>query len=106
MRISLNQYTMSKEIKIIKNQALQAPQFWTEVLLALDNLNVWSTVAAKKLKELLDATTISNSWEIMTDNKVQLEALKLLLKINWIKTDQWLNINLFNMPKPDENLKY
>ena len=97
---------MSWELVNIKEQALQAPQIWFEVLSELKKLGVDSPKLAKKIWQLLDAKTLNNSWDKMEDNKTQLETLKLILKMNWVKVDQWLNINLFNMPKPNEDLKY
>jgi len=97
---------MTWELVDLKNQNLEAPHIWSEVLSELKKLEVWSPKIAKKLAQLLDAQTLNNSWDTMDDNKVQLEALKLLLKMHWVKVDQWLNINLFNIPNPNDKLKY
>lgn len=81
---------------------------WKELLGSLQSLWVWSTTMAKKLKSLLDATTINNNGDIMCDNKVQLDTLKLLLKLHWADIS-WnkIQINLFNnMPWKNDSLNY
>lgn len=97
------------EISILKNW-LQAPgnsnEVLGDVLNQLSWLNVWSNKMATKLKELLDAKTFNNTWIEMNDNKTQLEALKLLLKMHWVKVDQTVNINLFNIPSKNDRLEY
>jgi hypothetical protein len=60
----------------------------------------------EELNQLLDAHTINNNWDIMPDNRSQLDAIKLILKLNWAKIDQWTNINFFNIPNPNDNLRY
>lgn len=97
------------EISILKNW-LQAPgnsnELLGDVLNELSWLDVWSKKMATKLKELLDAKTFNNTWIEMNDNKTQLEALKLLLKMHWVKVDQSVNINLFNIPSKNDRLEY
>ena len=97
------------EISILKNW-LQAPgnsnELLGDVLNELSWLDIWSKKIATKLKELLDAKTFNNTWIEMNDNKTQLEAMKLLLKLHWVKVDQNVNINLFNIPSKNERLEY
>jgi hypothetical protein len=97
---------MSSEIVNVKTEVTEAPHIWKEVLLALKEKWIWSGKIADKIEELMDAMTINNNWDIISDNKIQLETLKLFLKLYWVKVDQWLNINLFNIPNPNEKLKY
>ena len=52
---------MSWEIVNIKEQALQAPQIWFEVLSELKKLKIGSPKIAKKLASLLDAQTLNQS---------------------------------------------
>lgn len=54
---------------------------------------------ASTLKSLLKAETKNAKWDVMDDNQVRLNALKLILQLNWIKTSQ-TNINIFNMIPP------
>ena len=97
------------EISILKNW-LQAPgnsnELLGDVLNELSWLDIWSKKIATKFKELLDAKTFNNTWIEMNDNKTQLEALKLLLKMHWVKVDQSVNINLFNIPSKNDRLEY
>jgi hypothetical protein len=102
---------MTKEITLLKWDLVNINS-WNEqslvdsVLSELSILNIWSWKIASKLQDLLDSKTLNAKWDEMNDNRTQLEALKLLLKLHWVKVDQWININLFNIPKPDEKLRY
>ena len=93
---------------IVVNKDIVAPNIGAELLASLNTLWVWSEKMAGKLKQLLDATTINNNWDIMCDNKVQLDTLKLLLKLHWAKIDSnKIQINLFNnMPDKNQSLNY
>ena len=78
----------------------------------MEELNEWENkVGAKEIastiKWLLKAKTLNSKWDEMSDNKVILDTTKLVLQLNWIKTNQ-TNINIFNIVKPwkDENLIY
>lgn len=100
------------EISIIKNQITKAPsQSLVEEL--MEELTTWDDkVGAKEIastiKSLMSAETINNAWFSMKDNKVILDTVKLVLNMQWVKTGNWVNINLFNVNKPwkDEELKY
>ena len=97
------------EISILKNwlqTSGNSNELLGDVLNQLSWLDVWSKKMATKLKELLDAKTFNNTWIEMNDNKTQLEALKLLLKMHWVKVDQSVNINLFNLPSKNDRLEY
>lgn len=87
-------------------QVTSSNQFWEELLDLLDMNWLWSTTIVDKLKDLLEAKTSDNKWNEITDNKVQLDALKLLLKLKWIKLNSSININLFSIPWKDEELRY
>jgi len=69
---------------------------------------VGATEIASTIQSLLKAKTVNNAWIEMTDNKVILDTVKLVLQLNWVKVWSSVNINLFNVSKPwkDENLNY
>ena len=93
---------------MIWNDSQPSKDISKDLLASLWVLNIGSDKMAKKLSQLLDATTINNNWDIMCDNKVQLDTLKLLLKLHWANIDSnKIQINLFNnMPSKDDKLSY
>jgi len=78
-----------------------------EMKQALANINIDWTKLAEKIWDLLDAKTLNNKWDEMCDNKVQLDTLKLVLQLNWVK---WIwnqtQIAIFNKIWKDEKLEY
>lgn len=107
-RISFSQINMTdKDLTIIKWQEV-SKDIWKELLASLSSKGVGSDKMAEKLNSLLDATTINNNWDVMTDNKVQLDTLKLLLKLHWADiSSNKIQINLFNnMPWKNDSLNY
>lgn len=98
---------MSTQI-ILQGDEDKKKDIWKELLDSLKQLDIGSGKMASKLSQLLDATTINNNWDVMTDNKVQLDTLKLLLKLHWAEIDSnKIQINLFNnIPWKDEKLMY
>ena len=74
----------------------------------LENLNVGATEIASTIKGLLQAKTMNNAWHEVTDNKVILDTVKLVLNMNWVKTWWWININIFNASRQwkDKPLEY
>lgn len=94
-------------IKKGQQELLRQPhELQNEVLNNLYLEWIWWERIAKKLNSLMDAVTINNNWDVMPDNKAQLEALKLILKLNGAKIDSGMNINFFNIPNPNDPLKY
>ncbi len=94
---------MSEWIVLHKPQELNIRD---TIIEELSNIDVWWKELATKLKSLLSAKTLNAKWDEMDDNKAQLEALKLILKMHWLKMWWDININLFNIPNPNERLKY
>jgi hypothetical protein len=105
--IPFSKNTMSTGLTISWDKEL-GKDISQDLLASLWVLNIGSDTMAKKLKQLLDATTINNNWDIMCDNKVQLDTLKLLLKLHWANiSSNKIQINLFNnMPGKDDKLWY
>lgn len=97
---------MSQELIINQSQELSGDPLLKGVLSKLNLVWVNEDKIANKLSELLDAQTLNAKWDVMPDNKAQLEALKLVLNMNGIKTQKSLNINIFNMPSKDQDLRY
>jgi hypothetical protein len=81
---------------------------WKDILASLEKLWVWHDKLAAKLWSLLDAKTINNNWDVMADNKAQLDTLKLVLKMHWLDlSSNKLQINLFNnIPQKNDKLIY
>lgn len=94
---------MNEWISIIKPWELNIRD---NILSELTKVWIWWEKIVAKLNELMDARTLNNRWNEMADNKAQLEALKLILKIYWMKIDPNINVNLFNIPNPNERLKF
>lgn len=94
------------EIQVIKNWLMnQSDQFVSELMA---NLDEWENkVGAKELastiQSLLSAKTLNSKWDEMMDNKVILDTVKLVLQLNWVKTQNSINVNLFNIQKPWKN---
>lgn len=106
MYLLTDHLTHMNDISIIKN-GIQNSNSSSELLDTLFQdlwaLNIGSKKIASKFKDLLDAKTLNSKWDIMDDNKVQLDTIKLLLKLQWVKLNDWININLFNINKPSRN---
>lgn len=98
------------DISILKNwlPSSNSSEMLDELFGELWTLNIGSKKIASKFKDLLDAKTLNSKWDIMDDNKVQLDTIKLLLKLQWVKLNDWISINLFNINKPwkEEPLQY
>ena len=75
---------------------------------ALSERWINSDLIANKLFKLLDAKSVTNSWIVYDDNKSVLEAIKLILKLNWAQwIGDWPNIAIFNnVPGKNEKLEY
>ena len=56
----------------------------------------------------MKAKTLNAKWDEMDDNKARLDAVKLVLQLNWVKTGNTINVNLFNVNKPwrDQPLEF
>ena len=99
------------DIQVLKNWLMnQSDQFINELM---NELQEWEDrVGAKELastiQSLLSAKTLNWKWDEMNDNKVILDTVKLVLQLNWIKTWNTVNVNLFNIQKPwiDTALEY
>lgn len=91
------------EIQVLKKWLMNhSDQFINDLMNSLDD---WENkVGAKELasiiQSLLSAKTLNSKWDEMMDNKVILDTVKLVLQLNWIKTWNTVNVNLFNIQKP------
>lgn len=91
------------EIQVIKNWLMnQSDQFINDIMHELQEWEdkVDAKCIASTIKWQLKAKTINNAWFEMNDNKAIDSALKLVLQLNWIKTWNTVNVNLFNIQKP------
>lgn len=73
--------------------------------------NQWfdEKLVSKKIMELMNATTLNAKWDVMNDNAVQLQALKLVMSMLGIKTTSntpQVNINLFWKQADNKTLEY
>ncbi len=84
---------------------IDKPHTSSEVLSNLVELWVDNKALAEKLWQLINAKTLNNKWDVMDDNKTQLETLKLIMKMNWVKIDNSPNFNFFNITN-DWKIKY
>jgi len=102
---------MSEISTIYKTWTLinQQDQFLSSIMNELEEWEnkVGAKEIASTIKWLMKAKTLNAKWDEMDDNKARLDAVKLVLQLNWIKTNQ-TNINIFNIQKPwkDDNLIY
>ncbi len=81
---------------------------WILEELEKEETKVGATEIASTIKNLLSATTLNWKWDVMDDNKARIDAVKLVLQLNGVKTSSWINVNLFNVSKPwiDQSLEY
>ena len=98
------------EIKVLKNWIQKSPsqELAEDIVSELADLDVGAKTIASTIKDLLSAKTKNNAWFEMSDNKVILDTVKLVLNMNWVKTGWWIQVNLFNVSKPwkDEPLQF
>ena len=101
----------SMELEVVDHHNLPVASQWIrqEVLLT-EMREAWITEwrLAKTIWRLLDAKTMSHTWEIIEDNAAQIQAVKLALKVSGMK---WMSdgpqIAIFNnIPSPNEPLRY
>ena len=86
---------------------INIPDFKRELAIAIsNNKHLWTDRILKKIDSLLDATTTDKRWVIIPDNNAQIEALKLLLKLQWMNVWPTINFNLLHIPNPNEKLRY
>lgn len=92
----------------VKTLSPSSSNFKEELMVAMQQEeNLWVKRILTKIDTLLDATTVDKFWNIIQDNAAQLKALELLLKLQWMDVwNKWININLFNIPNPNEKLWY
>lgn len=103
---------MSNKLKIYKWWIINKKD--NDFLMSLmQELEEWKNkISAKEIadtiKSLLNAKTYNNAWIEIYDHKTRLDTVKLLLQLNWVKTSNSVNINLFNINKPwkDDILEY
>jgi len=97
-------------IQVLKQwiQKSASQELAEDIVWELENLDVGATMIASTIKDLLSAKTKNNAWFEMSDNKVILDTVKLVLNMNWVKTGWWIQVNLFNVSKPwkDEPLQF
>ena len=98
------------EIQVLKNWIQKSPsqELAEDIVSELADLDVGAKTIASTIKDLLSAKTKNNAWFEMSDNKVILDTVKLVLNMNWVKTGWWIQVNLFNVSKPwkDEPLQF
>lgn len=98
-----------KEIQVIKDTSLMdsREKTTTEILTYLEDIWVDNKMIALKLKEWLNAKTLNAKWDVMEDSRAQQKAFEYIMKMKWIKMDWWwTNFNFFNIPNPNEPIKY
>jgi hypothetical protein len=49
---------------------------------------------------------VDKFWNEIPDNQSQLKALELLLKVQWMDVGWWRVNLIFNMPPPNEPMRY
>lgn len=96
---------MSNNIIQLSNNWLQQSSQFLDLL--KEEIEEWENKISAKdiawtIKQLLDAEVTNNAWIVMKDNKVILDTVKYVSSLYWMK-QWWININLFNMPKPWKN---
>ena len=98
------------EIQVLKNWIQKSPsqELAEDIVSELADLDVGAKTIASTIKDLLSAKTKNNAGFEMSDNKVILDTVKLVLNMNWVKTGWWIQVNLFNVSKPwkDEPLQF
>lgn len=87
----LKQWLVNKQDQFLSSM-MEELQEW-------DN-KVGATELASTIKSLLSAKTTNNAGFEVSDNKTILDTVKLVLQLNWIKTWNTVNINLFSVNKP------
>jgi hypothetical protein len=98
---------MNTEIILQESTQLTWPTLANKLLLELEVKWVNTNRIAEKLNEWLDAKTLNAKWDEMEDNKAQQKAFEYIMKLNWVELwSKWININLFNIPWPNEKMKY
>lgn len=97
-------------IQVLKQWIQKSPsqELAEDIVSELADLDVGAKTIASTIKDLLSAKTKNNAWFEMSDNKVILDTVKLVLNMNWVKTGWWIQVNLFNVSKPwkDEPLQF
>ena len=98
------------KIQVLKQwiQKSSSQELAEDIVSELADLDVGAKTIASTIKDLLSAKTKNNAWFEMSDNKVILDTVKLVLNMNWVKTGWWIQVNLFNVSKPwkDDQLQY
>lgn len=79
-----------------------------DILWKLEVIWVNDDKIAETINKLLDAKTLNWKWDEMSDNKVILDTLKLVLKLHWAKiNDNQINVAIFQQaPWVDDKLQY
>lgn len=101
----------SYEMEVVNNHNAPIVSQWIEqnaLLSEMRNAGITENKLARTIGRLLDAKTMSNSWEVIEDNAAQIQAVKLALKISGMK---WMSegpqIAIFNnIPSANEPLRY
>ena len=97
-------------IQVLKQWIQKSPsqELAEDIVSELADLDVGAKTIASTIKDLLSAKTKNNAWFEMSDNKVILDTVKLVLNMNWVKTGWWIQVNLFNVSKPwkDDPLQF
>lgn len=101
----------SYELEVVDNHYAPIVSQWIEqnaLLTEMRSAGITENKLARTIGRLLDAKTMSNSWEIIEDNAAQIQAVKLALKISGMKwMSEWPQIAIFNnIPSPNEPLRY
>lgn len=112
--MNTNQLITKEEYELLKsnpdklNELASSDHFKKELkgLLSLNPEQLWPIRIIKKIDELLEATMVDKFWNEIPDNQSQLKALELLLKVQWMDVGWWRVNLIFNMPAPNEPMRY
>lgn len=101
----------SMELEVVDHDNLPVVSQWIQQWVLLSEMReagITEWRLARTIWRLLDAKTMSSTGEIIEDNAAQIQAVKLALKVGWMK---WMSdgpqIAIFNnIPSANEPLRY